>query len=140
MPRKNAHTSPTPRRPSRGSFNEAAARCRGKTWAGSSPASTSTRGFNEAAARCRGKTWSVESNATLQVTASMRPRPDAAEKRAEMRADRGSATSFNEAAARCRGKTLRWNVTCPPVDRGFNEAAARCRGKTGARITGAASA
>ena len=37
------------------------------------------RRFNEAAARCRGKRFPLRGSHVLQVVASMRPRPDAAE-------------------------------------------------------------
>ena len=108
-------------------FNEAAARCRGKP----SPSRRMLvygRSFNEAAARCRGKrptrsfkrygasasmrprpdaaenaaTTSLVSSAPAR--ASMRPRPDAAENRAARTRTAGSCGRFNEAAARCRGK------------------------------------
>ena len=59
-------------------FNEAAARCRGKRRAcGRAPPSTGC--FNEAAARCRGKHSIGRSMPGMKLTASMRPRPDAAE-------------------------------------------------------------
>ena len=38
------------------------------------------------------------------VTASMRPRPDAAENHSRSRSSPASTRGFNEAAARCRGK------------------------------------
>ena len=62
--------------------------------------------FNEAAARCRGKPGVVRM-ATRAQLASMRPRPDAAENGGAGGAGRGAAGSFNEAAARCRGKRPR---------------------------------
>ena len=40
------------------------------------------------------------------MVASMRPRPDAAEKPTPRADQHGRRTRFNEAAARCRGKTL----------------------------------
>ena len=85
------------------SFNEAAARCRGKR-ASSPSAPFPGPCFNEAAARCRGK------------------------RRSSRRASRRARPSFNEAAARCRGKPVgrRW---WSGIARSFNEAAARCRGK-----------
>ena len=59
------------------SFNEAAARCRGKPAAAQTFSPTGTC-FNEAAARCRGKL--VERMAGgVRRAASMRPRPEAAE-------------------------------------------------------------
>ena len=45
-------------------------------------------------------------------TASMRPRPDAAENGETTARWNCSATRFNEAAARCRGKPLRHEVAC----------------------------
>ena len=77
MPRKTCGETSSASR--NGSFNEAAARCRGKRGTLTSSTRSSTSGFNEAAARCRGK-------------------PD---HRVDVRPTRGS---FNEAAARCRGK------------------------------------
>ena len=60
------------------SFNEAAARCRGKP--GPEPGRRAAGGrFNEAAARCRGKRPSAAASGAMRQTASMRPRPDAAE-------------------------------------------------------------
>ena len=69
--------------------------------------------------------------------ASMRPRPDAAEKPQPQRSDRPLRAGFNEAAARCRGKTRGAGA---PVHRPgrFNEAAARCRGKTSGNVAAAA--
>ena len=122
--------------------------------AGYAPQVRDTQGFNEAAARCRGKTRGHAGGARRPRPASMRPRPDAAEKLAWPRLPeslrplasmrprpdaaekprcgtaRGACSvRFNEAAARCRGKTF---GRPPPLGsgRGFNEAAARCRGKT----------
>ena len=110
----------------RPSFNEAAARCRGKP-PGAAAARGRSRRFNEAAARCRGKRRRRTSPAA-PTAASMRPRPDAAEN-AGLAAPAGSAdpasmrprpdAAENAAASCCR--------TCRPS--GFNEAAARCRGK-----------
>ena len=60
------------------------------------------RSFNEAAARCRGKRAAVRALCADQ-DASMRPRPDAAENRPTPAGVR-SPSRFNEAAARCRGK------------------------------------
>ena len=98
-----------------------------KTGAGGAPASTCWR-FNEAAARCRGKHVNSRTSRLDRHSASMRPRPDAAEniRGYDHRSQR--KPRFNEAAARCRGKLqrrLESNQT--PVC--FNEAAARCRGK-----------
>ena len=59
------------------SFNEAAARCRGKLGQ-QARSSGGSAGFNEAAARCRGK-HAVAAMASDSGLASMRPRPDAAE-------------------------------------------------------------
>ena len=136
------------------SFNEAAARCRGKL-----PLPCRRGGgrgrFNEAAARCRGKPPAVDREIRPARNASMRPRPDAAENHergaqrvvpagasmrprpdaAENRASSASMDrrhwSFNEAAARCRGKPPRPG-SISPATRCFNEAAARCRGKPSA--------
>ena len=112
-----------------------------------------SRTFNEAAARCRGKPAHREFGAVVGREPSMRPRPDAAEnphaawwvrtpRDVSMRPRPDAAenprtfvrlqpspTCFNEAAARCRGKP--WST---PKARAmtlirFNEAAARCRGK-----------
>ena len=47
----------------------------------------------------------VHADTGRQQIASMRPRPDAAEKRYREREIRLVMLSFNEAAARCRGKT-----------------------------------
>ena len=109
------------------------------------------RSFNEAAARCRGKPTLGRGFGPAR-NASMRPRPDAAENSwrdrtriaprwgfneaaARCRGKLGPAadhhrphTCFNEAAARCRGKRLRQGVVAGCVSC-FNEAAARCRGK-----------
>ena len=67
-------------------------------------------------------------------TASMRPRPDAAENGETTARWNCSATRFNEAAARCRGK-LGGAGTLRVTAMGFNEAAARCRGKRVAHTT-----
>ena len=126
---KRSCCSATWRRPAT-RFNEAAARCRGKP-------STPLRGcpapprFNEAAARCRGKQrdggdlHGPPLSASMRPRpdaaenerqapeprarspASMRPRPDAAENRAVPCADLRATHCFNEAAARCRGKRSR---------------------------------
>ena len=86
------------------------------------------------------------------LSASMRPRPDAAENLRVADALGGCISRFNEAAARCRGKQTRAiseisaprasmrprpdaaENCAPPASRPagarrFNEAAARCRGK-----------
>ena len=146
---ENPRRQPAPRRVC-SSFNEAAARCRGKRW----PRACRTgrrRGFNEAAARCRGKPenhlmCAAATRASMRprpdaaenvaahrsprrrLPASMRPRPDAAENGLSGRVPLPEAHSFNEAAARCRGKRSRGS-RCPGRSRSFNEAAARCRGK-----------
>ena len=60
------------------SFNEAAARCRGKRCAAPRPGPWAPR-FNEAAARCRGKPPERDRGRPVTAAASMRPRPDAAE-------------------------------------------------------------
>ena len=75
--------------PTTPSFNEAAARCRGKRTSGPSSASFRTSGFNEAAARCRGKLSRKLSN-QHQIN-----------------------LGFNEAAARCRGKHSPWFLAVP---------------------------
>ena len=85
------------------SFNEAAARCRGKRSPPRTPAS-SAEGFNEAAARCRGKRRMAKLYYLQFQYASMRPRPDAAENFQGEGQWRSSDRCFNEAAARCRGK------------------------------------
>ena len=59
-------------------FNEAAARCRGKHRQGLTLDDLILR-FNEAAARCRGKRGAEVGVFSLDQPASMRPRPDAAE-------------------------------------------------------------
>ena len=61
-------------------------------------------GFNEAAARCRGKHWLALPPAVVNLSASMRPRPDAAENSRVVSQTFDGGISFNEAAARCRGK------------------------------------
>ena len=100
-----AENSPIPAASTRGgtSFNEAAARCRGKhrfgrTWRGCWPS------FNEAAARCRGKPGRGTGEGAGLDYASMRPRPDAAENAGERLEAAAPGNGFNEAAARCRGK------------------------------------
>ena len=60
--------------------------------------------FNEAAARCRGKQRTMLAAYESQVAASMRPRPDAAENARSSRPTTTGCRRFNEAAARCRGK------------------------------------
>ena len=66
--------------------------------------SPSCLSFNEAAARCRGK-LAPRGTADLIDQASMRPRPDAAENPGWSPASAArSGGGFNEAAARCRGK------------------------------------
>ena len=61
------------------------------------------RSFNEAAARCRGKQQPRELRPGRKP-ASMRPRPDAAENMRRRTDDALPVVGFNEAAARCRGK------------------------------------
>ena len=78
MPRKTRVTRRLPRRRQR--FNEAAARCRGKLQGTWGRLTLVGRRFNEAAARCRGKRIRMCSEQETE-TASMRPRPDAAENR-----------------------------------------------------------
>ena len=68
-------SEPRPRQ----SFNEAAARCRGKHGISDRYGCYSDRRFNEAAARCRGKRGEGARNDGANLEASMRPRPDAAE-------------------------------------------------------------
>ena len=76
---ENPHRDVRRPRAQRSSFNEAAARCRGKL-AGRRPlARRATPGFNEAAARCRGKRCAPAAAPGRGEVASMRPRPDAAE-------------------------------------------------------------
>ena len=98
------------------------------------------------------KTQARDAGVGCAGSASMRPRPDAAENgpgrlpervlflgfneaaarcRGKLNSPGGHAgdrTRFNEAAARCRGKRLRDGRRSGPLLR-FNEAAARCRGK-----------
>ena len=109
-------------------FNEAAARCRGKRLPG--PRSfRPCRRFNEAAARCRGKRQRDGDNELPVRSASMRPRPDAAENPRCRSGWQTSLIRFNEAAARCRGKRTSSPTSACGTRPGFNEAAARCRGK-----------
>ena len=61
-------------------------------------------------------------------SASMRPRPDAAENILDLDRLGVADPGFNEAAARCRGKR-RIRACRKAGCRRFNEAAARCRGK-----------
>ena len=110
------------------SFNEAAARCRGKPARPPFPCRGCAGRFNEAAARCRGKRRDRPRVEGVQG-ASMRPRPDAAENPRRPGIDTGWRPGFNEAAARCRGKHSRPSPRCRTAACGFNEAAARCRGK-----------
>ena len=112
-----------------GSFNEAAARCRGKPAAGTWTTTRSPRPFNEAAARCRGKPRKPDEDDTGGQVPSMRPRPDAAENRAAAGRAATARAAFNEAAARCRGKPAEGAAVRGGADEPFNEAAARCRGK-----------
>ena len=71
----------------------------------SRPASLRRRpSFNEAAARCRGKPHAGRVALDGAGAASMRPRPDAAENRAGTTRPQTPSGGFNEAAARCRGK------------------------------------
>ena len=60
-------------------FNEAAARCRGKRGFSRGLSRATPICFNEAAARCRGKLLVVLRVMVSSESASMRPRPDAAE-------------------------------------------------------------
>ena len=60
-------------------FNEAAARCRGKHGPPAARGAESRCCFNEAAARCRGKPVQGTGGNCQTRSASMRPRPDAAE-------------------------------------------------------------
>ena len=108
-------------------FNEAAARCRGKLW---NP-DTGTRGqgrFNEAAARCRGKLERVVLFLTGLTLASMRPRPDAAE---NPRSSAGGGckrrASMRPRPDAAENPDRRHDQRSLAVR--FNEAAARCRGK-----------
>ena len=115
------------RRTSSPSFNEAAARCRGKL-ARTCGRSSGPSCFNEAAARCRGK-HGVARRLPPVAGASMRPRPDAAENSSSRTIHMPRTFRFNEAAARCRGKRGRHVTPKRPATGCFNEAAARCRGK-----------
>ena len=85
------------------------------------------RSFNEAAARCRGKHGLRNMNTILMRQASMRPRPDAAENRRPSFQSADLAL-LQCAAARCRGKR-RAITAVGDSSPCFNEAAARCRGK-----------
>ena len=71
------------------------------------------------------------------ASASMRPRPDAAENAAARRLGAHAAVGFNEAAARCRGKRGAVRLASSRL-KCFNEAAARCRGKPTQHIEAAA--
>ena len=99
-----------------------------KTRVATSVSSLATTSFNEAAARCRGKRKLPAAPRDLLQLASMRPRPDAAENDSDSRKVITEYTGFNEAAARCRGKPRVASATRLRRSR-FNEAAARCRGK-----------
>ena len=151
MPRKTSRTARTACAPA-WSFNEAAARCRGKPGGrgptdpgvrasmrprpdaaenlGSRIASVSvTCCFNEAAARCRGKPGRAPRLARQPRPASMRPRPDAAENAggrvaADCRAAAASMRPRPDAAENPRS-----GPAAGPARPRFNEAAARCRGK-----------
>ena len=92
-------------------------------------ARTPHAGFNEAAARCRGKTRNRGGVCVLARQASMRPRPDAAEKppRRPIR-DTGAEASMRPRPDAAEKRPPR--ASRSPARRGFNEAAARCRGKT----------
>ena len=143
---------------STGCFNEAAARCRGKRCA-CWRRRRRRRSFNEAAARCRGKPGRPAVFPRFR-SASMRPRPDAAENAAgftgSLRLGDASMRPRPDAAENL-ARTLRDRGVDPASmrprpdaaengrDRGFdlvhadrfNEAAARCRGKrAGAGPTG----
>ena len=73
--------------------------------------------FNEAAARCRGKLPVGILLDPPYLTASMRPRPDAAENCGLHRPGSGRDAGFNEAAARCRGKLPGNERAEPPISR-----------------------
>ena len=111
----------------RGSFNEAAARCRGKLVAVRRPPCSpgaSMRPRPDAAENPR-----LDHHAARRGRASMRPRPDAAENAALRGAEPAAIEVASmrprpDAAENARGAARR-----APVDRCFNEAAARCRGK-----------
>ena len=85
MPRKTPRSA-AESASTRGGFNEAAARCRGKLampwWTRSKPSC-----FYEAAARCRGKHFARPRTCGRGQLASMRPRPDAAENMAAVAED-----------------------------------------------------
>ena len=109
------------------SFNEAAARCRGKRTGPARAIKPTMARFNEAAARCRGKRRPC-SDRPAAAPASMRPRPDAAEN-PHLRGvdlDAGGASMRPRPDAAENGRR-----SCCAFRPGyrFNEAAARCRGK-----------
>ena len=130
---------------------DAAEKPAGRTGADARPGA----GFNEAAARCRGKTHALQRGSFGDALASMRPRPDAAEKRvrcqdaggaraaASMRPRPDAAEKLMQTAipACPHGASMRprpdaaekrrRDEACRDPYRCFNEAAARCRGKTG---------
>ena len=106
MPRKNLR-GPRKKIEALRSFNEAAARCRGKPLRPFRRAPAPRRRFNEAAARCRGKPEGPTDLLPDSDTASMRPRPDAAENLGAGLRFEDHESGFNEAAARCRGKPAR---------------------------------
>ena len=74
-----------------------------KTWSSLRDRTRRGASFNEAAARCRGKPGGAARRARCR-RASMRPRPDAAENFRLFDYERDGTLRFNEAAARCRGK------------------------------------
>ena len=105
MPRKTRRLDPGPHRRPR-SFNEAAARCRGKHTARAPDQPPLRR------ASMRPRPDAAENGddgvqAEPLVPASMRPRPDAAENPPFVRLWSARPPCFNEAAARCRGKRRR---------------------------------
>ena len=104
--------------PEHSSFNEAAARCRGKR----PPAEKLGRGRH---ASMRPRPDAAENPVARPIlrappVASMRPRPDAAENTARRTLSTWRSACFNEAAARCRGKR-------PLRDHGALRAAASMR-------------
>ena len=99
------------------SFNEAAARCRGKPSSPRRWPACSSPCFNEAAARCRGKPQHLRVNAAGTALASMRPRPDAAENRGP---GRGPLSGAVAASMRPRPDAAE-NRRAPPPVRGRGE-------------------
>ena len=108
-------------------FNEAPAKCRGKT-SGGICAVESSRRFNEAPAKCRGKLPRGLRDGHFLSFASMRPQRNAGENGGKEARMLPEALSFNEAPAKCRGKPTYLGYVRSPAS-SFNEAPAKCRGK-----------